>query len=359
MRLGLLIYGSLDTLTGGYLYDRLMVEHWREQGEDVTLFSLPWRSYPHHLTDNFRYSFFRQLQSAQLDCLIQDELNHPSVIWLNRQLKKVVNYPILSLIHLVKCFERRPAWGNRLFGWFERHYFATVDGFIYNSDHSRRLVEGMLATDKPGVVVYPGKDHLPGRMPAQKEAFSPTRLLFIGNVAPRKGLHTLLAALAQLHRPDWQLTVVGSLQMEPVYVRHIHQLIATYQLGQQVQLVGAIPNQQIADYLAKSDLFVLPSQYEGFGIVYVEALGFGLPVVASTVGAAAEIVRHGQEGFLVEPEDVAGIAGTLRHLLDNPTLRQTMSLAARARYEQFPTWAEGAETIKKFARSLAELKFKN
>lgn len=352
MRLGLLIYGSLETLTGGYLYDRLMVQHWREQGDEVVIFSLPWRSYPQHLTDNFRYSFFRQLVRAKLDCLIQDELNHPSLLWFNQELKKHVDYPLLSLIHLVKCYERRPAWQNRLFGWVERLYLATADGFIYNSHHSRQLVEGMLTTPKPGVVVYPGKDHLQGEMPARSPHRQPIQLLFVGNLAVRKGLHTLLAALAQLQRADWQLTVIGNLQQEPAYVRHIRHLLSLYRLDDQVKLLGAIPNDQIARYFAGSDLFVLPSQYEGFGIVYLEALAFGLPVVASTVGAAGEIVRHGQEGFLIQPENVAEIAGTLRQLLDNPTLRHTMSQAARIRYQQFPSWAEGAAQIKQFAHAL-------
>ena len=121
MHIGLLIYGSLDTLTGGYLYNRLMVEAWRANGHKVTLFSLPWRNDVSHLTDNFRYTFFRRLQAARLDVLIQDELCHPSLLWLNGTLRRHAPYPILSLVHLVKASERRPPWQNHLYRRLEQY----------------------------------------------------------------------------------------------------------------------------------------------------------------------------------------------------------------------------------------------
>ena len=78
MNLGLLIYGSLETLSGGYLYDRKLVEYLRSQGDMVEVSSLPWRNYPAHLADNLN---FRLPRGPAL--LIQDELNHPSVLAAN------------------------------------------------------------------------------------------------------------------------------------------------------------------------------------------------------------------------------------------------------------------------------------
>ena len=90
MRVGLVVYGSLDTVSGGYLYDRELVAHLRRQGDSVEVFSLSWRSYGRHLTDNVSGSLFRRLAAAGLDVLLQDELNHPSLFWLNRRLRPVV-----------------------------------------------------------------------------------------------------------------------------------------------------------------------------------------------------------------------------------------------------------------------------
>jgi hypothetical protein len=86
MKIGLLIYGSLETVSGGYLYDRRLVEYLRAQGDEVQVLSLPWRNYARHLADNLSAGWLRQLRSLRIDILLQDELNHPSLFWMNRRL---------------------------------------------------------------------------------------------------------------------------------------------------------------------------------------------------------------------------------------------------------------------------------
>ena len=93
MHIGLIIYGSLDTLTGGYLYDRLLVEHLRRQGDQVDIISLPWRTYGRHLGDNFSRNLYGRLRHAPFDALLQDELNHPSLFWLNQRLRRSCALP--------------------------------------------------------------------------------------------------------------------------------------------------------------------------------------------------------------------------------------------------------------------------
>ncbi|MBL7943358.1 MAG: hypothetical protein JNM00_11355, partial [Flavobacteriales bacterium] len=104
MKIGLVIYGSLDTLSGGYMYDRMLVDYLRSQGDTVEIISLPWRNYAAHLTDNFTFKL-----PSDLDILIQDELNHPSLIRSNRYPNP---YPIISLVHHLRCSELRPKWQN-------------------------------------------------------------------------------------------------------------------------------------------------------------------------------------------------------------------------------------------------------
>src|SRR5574339_1182768 len=100
MHIGLIIYGSLDTLSGGYLYDRRLVEFLRSQGDTVEIISLPWRNYLAHLTDNLYFKL-----PDNLDILIEDELNHPSLILANRRKHP---YPVISLVHHLRCSEFRP-----------------------------------------------------------------------------------------------------------------------------------------------------------------------------------------------------------------------------------------------------------
>src|SRR5690349_19317164 len=147
MKIGLIIYGSLDTLSGGYLYDRKLVEFLRTQGDTVEIISLPWRNYAAHLTDNFTFKL-----PPGLDLLIQDELNHPSLIGANRGQHP---YPIISLVHHLRCSELRPKWQNDLYRLVEKEYLKSVDGFIFNSQTTKGVVNGLMDHELPSVVAYP------------------------------------------------------------------------------------------------------------------------------------------------------------------------------------------------------------
>ena len=80
MRIGLVIYGGLDTVSGGYLYDRKLVEYLEANGDEVEIISLPWRNYAGHILDNFNRNLMRKLSAANYDVLLQDELNHPFIV---------------------------------------------------------------------------------------------------------------------------------------------------------------------------------------------------------------------------------------------------------------------------------------
>lgn len=354
--IGLVIYGGLETISGGYIYDRKLVEHLRSQGDRVEIISLPWRNYGRHLTDNLSLTLRRRLRRISVDMLLQDELNHPSLFWLNGWLRSKMHYPVIAIVHHLRCSEARPAWQNRLYRWVERQYLLSVDGFVLNSQTTRGIVEGVLGAAKPAVVAYPAGDRLrpqllPGQIADRARQPGPLRILFIGNLIPRKGLHTLLDGLSCLSRSTWQLDVVGRLDLDPAYTRSIQRRIARMGLTSQVSLSGSLPDVQLGLRLAQSHLLCVPSSYEGFGIVYLEGMGFGLPAIASTAGAAPEIITHGQDGFLIPPGDGAALAGHLNSLIQDRECLARMSLAAYQRYGGHPTWAETAEQIRRFLKT--------
>jgi glycosyltransferase involved in cell wall biosynthesis len=356
MRVGLLIYGSLNTVSGGYLYDRVLAEHLRQHGHKVEIISLPWRSYGRHLGDNLSADLYWRLRQANLEVLLQDELNHPSLFWLNRRLRRHIRYPILAIVHHLRCNEARPAWQNWFYRWVEQRYLTQVDGFIFNSHTTRVTVETLAGTGRRAIVAHPGGDRLhPGLLPDQIAARArqtgALRILFVGNLIARKGLHTLLAALARLPQTTWRLDVVGSLAVDPAYAQAIQRQMAAAGLSEQVTLAGSLSDAELADRLAHSHLLVVPSSYEGFGIVYLEGMGFGLPAIASTAGAAAEIITPGETGFLIAPDNAVALAQHIHELSQNRALLVQMSLAARQRYEAQPTWAESAERIHQFLQT--------
>jgi glycosyltransferase involved in cell wall biosynthesis len=118
-----------------------------------------------------------------------------------------------------------------------------------------------------------------------------------------------------------------------------------------VDLLGTLASEELAGLLARSHLLAVPSSYEGFGIVYLEGMGFGLPASAPTAGGGREIINHGRDGFLVTPGDTAALARHLGDLVADRGLLLKMSLAAQANFARHPTWEESLATIHRFLHS--------
>lgn len=357
MNAGLVIYGSLEHVSGGYLYDRKLVEYLEGQGVAVEVLGLPYRSYARHLTDNFSYLLAEWLRAVDFDVLLQDELNHPSLWRLNERVCRSVDYPIVSIVHHLRSSEAHPGWLLGLYRRVERRYLRSVDAFIFNSETTRRTVEALAGEEKPHVVAYPAGDRLgeglsPEAIAARADSGGPLEVVFVGNVIERKGLHTLLDALAQLADVSWRLTVAGSLDAEPGYTGRIKRQVERLGLGDRVTLAGPLPDDALAARLAGSDVLAVPSFYEGFGIAYLEGMAFGLPAIAGTGGGAAEIVTHGGDGFLIPPGDAGALARCLRELAADRERLREMSLAARRRYEAHPGWADTGARIHDFLTNL-------
>lgn len=351
MRVGLIIYGSLASVSGGYLYDRQAVQFLRAGGDEVEVISLPWRTYAQHLLDNWSGPLRDLLQHGGYDVVVQDELNHPSLFRLNDALRPRPA-PVVSIVHHLRSSEARPVWQNVLYRSVEGRYLNSVDAFIFNSRTTAETVGALLRQPRPSLVAPPGRDHLtPGTPPpaaSEPPKTGPLRLLFVGNLIRRKGLHTLLEAVSQLPPGGWTLDVVGDETVDTTYAREIDDRIARFPPGAPIRRHGRVEDATLAELYAATDALVVPSDYEGYGIVYAEAMGFGLPVIATSRGAAAEIVEDGISGYLVPPDHPAALARRLTAWQADRALLATMSRQARDRYEHLPTWAETGAAIRDF-----------
>ena len=359
MKIGFVIYGSLETVSGGYLYDRKLVEYLRTQGDTVEVISLPWRNYAAHLTDNLRFKL-----PSKLDILIQDELNHPSLIVANQGKHP---YPVISLVHHLRCSELSPAWQNSFYRFVEKKFLHSVDGFIFNSKTTQGVVHGMVGNSKPSLVAYPPTDRFGEAISEDKikdrAEGDEFRVLFLGNVTNRKGLHTLLEALSRLGRgktstrlrasiSSYKLDVVGGLSAEPVYAQEMQKRVSFGGLSSVVRFHGALDNEPLIKMYRQSHVMVVPSSYEGFGIVYLEGMGFGLPAIATTAGAASEIITHGKDGYLIQPDDAETLANLINELANNRELVTRLSLNAVRRYKSQPKWEETAKSIREFLHQM-------
>jgi len=170
-------------------------------------------------------------------------------------------------------------------------------------------------------------------------------LLFVGRLTPIKGLETLLQSMCRLpSRPT--LLLIGGDQDEPLtgHVGHLKARVAELQLGESVRFLGAQPQRRLRLYYAAADATVIPSYYESFGMVALEAMACGSPVIASSVGGLTTTVRDGVTGLLVPEGDPDALADGVARLLGDADLRGRLGREA-VRWTADYRWPCVAEAI--------------
>lgn len=348
MHIGLVVPGDLSTATGGFVYDRQLADHLRRQGDTVEVIQLPGRSYARRLAANLDPRVGRRLDRP-VDLLVEDELCHPSLLWDRRP-----DVPRVALVHhLLSSEPRRLAPVYRL---AERRYLQGIHGVVCSSETTSGTVKALV--DKTSVLVArPAGDRLdpdltPGAVEARAREPGPLRVIFLGRVTPRKGLEPLVRGLAQLPAGTWRLVAIGDLTADRGYAKRVRRLAHERGVGSNVRLAGQLPDAAVADELARSHLLAVPSRYEGFGIAYLEGMGFGLPALATKAGGAGEVVTEGVTGWLVPPDDPWAVAAAVGTVLDDRERLASMGCAALARYDAHPSWADTAEQIRSYLERL-------
>jgi glycosyltransferase involved in cell wall biosynthesis len=344
MKIGLVIYGSLETVSGGYYYDRRLVQSLRAAGDEVTVISLSGGGYFSQLKDNLNFRL-----PSDLDVIIEDELCHPALIRANRQAREV---SAISLVHHLRTSERHPVLNRAFFRLVEKAYLRTVDGFIFNSNTTRQAVVRLVGGEAPGIVATPPTDRFSPEMDGdtvreRARVAGPLRVVFVGNLIRRKGLAALLKAV-EVCREAVCLDVIGSLEMDPLYAERMMAFADRLGLAERVRFHGTLGNEAMAAILRTGHVMAVPSEYEGYGIVYLEGMAFGLPAIGTSQGAASEIIEEGKTGYLVPPGSVDGLVNRLEVLAKDRHELAEMGMRALAHSRQQPAWEDNVAEIRAF-----------
>lgn len=336
MQVHFVVPGALDQRTGGYLYDRRIVEGLRAQGTAVTVHELAGR-FP-FVDDAAREAAAAALPAIGEALPVIDGLALPAFADLTDRLPG----RWVALVHHPLALESGLAEDQvAAFGRLEQGLLPLATRVIVTSPHTQADVAAYGVPAARIGVVLPGTDPAPL---ARGSGGPGVALLCVASLTPRKGHLVLLEALAGLLDLEWHLTCVGSLDRDPQTAQAIGAAIARLGVDDRVSLVGEQDEAGLAPLYDRADLFVLASYHEGYGMVLAEALARGLPIVATKAGAIPGTVPP-SAGMLVEPGDCAAFAGALRQIMSEPSLRDLLCAGAASERERLPGWADAVRAF--------------
>lgn len=323
--------GDLDLRTGGYGYDRRIIAGLRDLGWTVEVLALG---------DGFPQPHDRGRAEAALSALpdgttvLIDGLAFGVLdAWAARDGGRL---NIFALVHHPLILE---GGADPAVEASERAALGHARGVIVTSPATGRDVARLFGVTE-ALVAVPGTDPAP-RAPGRGD---PPHILSIGTLIRRKGHDVLVAALAQVADLPWRATIIGT-ALDPAVAADLRDRIDRAGLERRIHLAGGVEDTRAA--LADADIFALASRFEGYGMVFAEAMSQGLPIVACHAGAVPEVVPP-EAGILVPPDDPAAFADALRAMLTDPACRQRYADGAFAVGSRLPRWADTAATIADF-----------
>jgi glycosyltransferase involved in cell wall biosynthesis len=329
------IPGDLNLPTGGYVYARRVLERFPRAGVLLQHVQLP-ASFPAASGEDIAATVRRLHALAPETIILFDGLAYgampaAAIAGLKQPIVALVHHPLGLEAGLSR--ERQ-----RQLKALETAALALARRVIVTSRATQRTLVADFA-------VPPGKIAVaePGTQRAQRArgTGAPPQLLAVGSIVPRKAYDVLVRALEPLAGLPWQLTIVGATDRSPSALADLKAAMAETGLGRRIAIAGPLGQAELAVHYDCADLFVLPSLYEGYGMVLAEAMAQGLPIVCTTGGAAAETVPDGA-AIKVAPGDGAALTAALRRVLSDAALRAELAEAAWAAGQGLSGWEETA-----------------
>lgn len=341
----LAVPGDPETRTGGYGYDRRLVQALRERGHDAALLELP-GDFPFPTEGSTETALARLAGAPAKATLIVDGLAF-GVLPSDRL--AALGRPIVALVHHPLALETglSPEQAESLAN-AERAALGVAARVVVTSTATRTLLERDYGVSPARLIVAPpGVDAVPRAARGGQTPF----ILTVASLTPRKDHATLARALGRLTDLDWRWRIVGPIDRDQPCADALVALIAQLGLSDRTEIAGPLEPDGLDAAYADADIFALSSRFEGYGMVYAEALARGLPVIAGACDAAAALIPA-EAGALVTPGDVAGFTAALRALLESADARDAASDAAWAAGLALPRWEDAAAIVERVGAGL-------
>jgi teichuronic acid biosynthesis glycosyltransferase TuaC len=263
-------------------------------------------------------------------------------------LARDLDIPFVVTVHGLDVFSARqvPGWfGRRCSKASQDVYGAAARVICISEQVARRVREGLGGAANISVV-YNGVDSSlfnPAANPADGAVLANDVILSVGNLIPIKGHELLLQSVAEIApaHPQVQCRIIGD-GSERV---RLQELARALRIEDRIYFLGRRPRSEVAAAMRECALFALPSWYEGLGCVYLEAMSTGRPAIACRGQGIEEVIHHGENGWLIEPQNLSDLTTALRALLSERPLRENIGRAGRQTILQGYTLAHQAKQL--------------
>lgn len=343
------IPGDINLPTGGYTYDRRVLALLPQFGVTARHLELP-AGYPAPSAADLDATARAFADAPKGSALMVDGLAYGA---MPTPVIKHTACPIIALVHHPLCLETglTDARAAELRA-SETAALALARRIVVTSrTTAQTLIDEFAVPRGKLTVAEPGTDAAP-RAPGSSGTL---QLLAVGSVVPRKGYDILVQALERIATTvPWELTIAGATDRSPETTATLAAQIARSPLASRIRMIGGLSETALAEVYARSDVLVLSSLYEGYGMVLTEALARGLPIVTTTGGAAAETVPDAA-ALKVPPADVGALADALQRIIADAALRRQLADAAWAFAQtSLPRWENTTAAIASVIRELTQ-----
>lgn len=331
--------GDIRTLTGGYLYDRRLADALVALGLDLR----PLRfgdSFPHPTASDMADAL-AQLSAlppecpALVDALAFGALETAGLAQVVAPLVALVHHPLALESGLDEEQARRMAARETANLALARHILVTGPHIAHLLETSYGVAASRISIAQPGFTLPPAG--------ISRRDEAPPLILSVGILARRKGHDILLHALSEIIDLDWRAVIVGRAH-EPETASALDHLTSRLGLSERVHFAGEVAQETLDMLYRKATVFALATRYEGYGIVFDEAMGHALPIVSTQAGAVPDTVPP-EAGLLVPPENAQAFAAALRRLLGDADLRALCAASGRRCAANLPDWTDTARVV--------------
>lgn len=330
-----LVPGSINRPTGGSRYDREIVNALIAQGHSVAVTELtgqfPGPDQTAAQAVEAALNAIESNSSVIVDGLVLGGLPESFAPHAQR-------LELIALVHHPLCLESglSPQAAEAL-QQREKQALSYCRKVIATSEHTRLQLAALDLYQDTVITVEPGCAPAPLSTGGHADQIE---LICVGSITPRKGQDVLVEALSQISddAPAWHCQLIGSTELAPAFAQNVSQQIEHANLAHRVTLAGALEAAALTQAYATADCLILPSRYEGYGMVVTEAIARGLPIITTTAGALVDTLPP-HAGIAVNPNDAAALKVAIQSFLSDALLQQRLRDGAREARQHLTPWS--------------------